>query len=88
MAEEKTENTMTPEQTSAEKGTNSKKSNNKIPLIIAAVCLVLAGLIWLFVWLDAETTGRIRDTMLVIYVIETSFYITFNKPPHTVKLVF
>ncbi len=75
MAEENAEKTVTTEKTSAEKTANSK-SNNKLPLIIAAVCLVLAGLIWLFVWLDAETTGRIRDTMLIIYVLESIVSLT------------
>ena len=75
MAEENAEKTVTAEKTSAEKTANSK-SSNKIPLIIAAVCLVLAGLIWLFVWLDAETTGRIRDTMLIIYVLESIVSLT------------
>ena len=76
MAEETTEKTVTPEKTSAEIKTETKKSDNKLPLIIAAVCVVLAGLIWLFVWLDAETTGRIRDTMLVIYVLESIVSLT------------
>ena len=76
MAEETTEKTVTPEKTSAEIKTETKKSENKIPLIIAAVCVVLAGLIWLFVRLDAETTGRIRDTMLVIYVLESIVSLT------------
>ena len=76
MAEETTEKTVTPEKTSAEIKTETKKSDNKIPLIIAAVCVVLAGLIWLFVRLDAETTGRIRDTMLVIYVLESIVSLT------------
>ena len=75
MAEENAEKTVTAEKTSTEKTANSK-SSNKIPLIIAAVCLVLAGLIWLFVWLDAETTGRIRDTMLIIYVLESIVSLT------------
>lgn len=51
-----------------ESGDGTKK---RIILIIAAVVLVLAGLIWLFVVLDPETTGKIRDTMVVIYVLET-----------------
>lgn len=50
---------------------NTENKSSKVPWIIAAVCLVLAGLIWLFVILDPETTGKIRDTMIVIYVLET-----------------
>ena len=76
MAEENTEKTVIPEKTSAQPKTETQKSNSKLWLIIAVVCLVLAGLIWLFVWLDAETTGRIRDTMLVIYVIESIVSLT------------
>lgn len=76
MAEENTEKSVMPENISAEVKTETKKSDNKIWLIIAAVCVVLAGLIWLFVWLDAETTGRIRDTMLVIYVLESIVSLT------------
>ncbi len=76
MAEENTEKTAAAEKTSAGNEKTAKKSDNKIPLIIAAVCLVLAGLIWLFVWLDTETTGRIRDTMLVIYVLESIVSLT------------
>lgn len=55
---------------------NESKSKSKIPLIIAGVCLVLAALIFLFVILDTETTGKIRDTMIVIYVLETIVTVT------------
>ena len=66
------------EKTAAEKPvTNSNTAgSSRVPWIIAAVCLVLAGLIWLFVILDPETTGKIRDTMVVIYVLETIVTVT------------
>ncbi len=60
----------------APKTGSSTANNSRVPWIIAAVCLVLAGLIWLFVILDPETTGKIRDTMIVIYVLETIVTVT------------
>lgn len=45
-------------------------SKSKIILIIAAVVLVLAGLIYLFIRLGPETTGQIRDVTLVITALE------------------
>ena len=76
MAEETTEKTAAAEKTTVGTAQNTQKSENKLPLIIAAVVIVLVGLICLFVWLDAETTGRIRDTMLVIYVLESIVSLT------------
>ena len=46
-------------------------SNSKIPRIIAAVVLVLAALIWLFIRLSPETTDKIRDVSVVIFVLES-----------------
>lgn len=46
-------------------------SGSKIPLIIAIVVLVLAGLVYLFIRLSPETTGKIRDVTLVIFFLET-----------------
>ena len=45
-------------------------SKSKIILIIAAVVLVLAGLIYLFIRLGPETTGQIRDVTLVITALD------------------
>ena len=47
------------------------KSGSKIPLIIAAVILVLAGLVYLFIRLSSETTGKIRDITLIIFALES-----------------
>lgn len=51
-------------------------ANSKIPLIIAAVLIILAGLTALFIWLGPETTGMIRDIMLVIFVLESVVTVT------------
>lgn len=51
--------------------TQQENSGSKIPLIIAAVLLVLAGLVFLFIRLGSETTGMIRDVMLVIFALES-----------------
>ncbi len=77
MENENKEKTVTSAKSSVSKAeAGEKKSGSKTPLIIAAVCLVIAGLIWLFVVLDTETTGKIRDTMLVIYVLESIVSVT------------
>ena len=59
-------------------GENSEKkaSGVNIPLIIAAIVLVLAGLIYLFIRLSPETTGKIRDISLIIYVLESVVTVT------------
>ena len=53
-----------------------KKSSSNIPLIIIAVVLVLAGLIYLFIRLTPETTGKIRDITLIITALGTIVTIT------------
>ena len=45
------------------------KSGSKIPLIIAGIILVLAGLIYLFIKLSPDTTGKIRDISLITYAL-------------------
>ncbi len=56
--------------------TDQKGSGVNIPLIAAAVILVLAGLIYLFIRLSPETTGKIRDISLIIYVLESVVTVT------------
>lgn len=56
--------------------TGENSANSKIPLIIAAVLIILAGLTALFIWLGPETTGMIRDIMLVIFVLESVVTVT------------
>ncbi len=46
-----------------------QSSGSKLPLIIAAIILVLAGLVYLFIKLDPEITGRIRDISLIVYAL-------------------
>lgn len=46
-------------------------SGTKVILIVLGVILVLAGLIWLFIYLGPEVTGMIRDVSLVIFVLES-----------------
>ena len=53
-----------------------KSSGVNIPLIIAAIVLVLAGLIYLFICLSPETTAKIRDVSLIIYVLESVVTVT------------
>ncbi len=55
---------------------NSQKSKSKLPLIIILVVLVLAGLIYLFIRLSPETTARIRDISLIMYVLESIVTVT------------
>ena len=52
--------------------TEGKKSGVNVPLIICIVVLVLAGLIYLFIRLSPETTGKIRDVSLILYVLESA----------------
>ena len=53
-----------------------KGSGVNLPLIAAAIVLVLAGLIYLFIRLSPETTGKIRDISLIIYVLESVVTVT------------
>ena len=67
--------------TQNEKNTNtvsddSSTSKSKLPLIIILVVLLLAGLIYLFIRLSPETTARIRDISLILYVLESIVTIT------------
>ena len=55
---------------------NNEKSEVNIPLIIAVIVLVLAGLIYLFIRLGPETTGTIRDITLIVYVLESAVTVT------------
>ena len=59
-------------------GVNAKSSGSgsKIPLIIAAAVLVIAGLIYLFIRLSPETTGKIRDISLILFVIDSAVTVT------------
>ena len=50
---------------------NAEDSKANLPLIIFAVVLVLAGLIFLFIRLGPETTSTIRDISLIIFVLES-----------------
>ena len=71
MEEQKNQTVMN---TDAEKNAapeNKKGSGSKIQLIIAAVVLVLAALVYLFIRLDTETTGKIRDITLIIFALES-----------------
>lgn len=71
------ENTVNTEaKTSGAVQTGETSANSKIPLIIAAVLIILAGLTALFIWLGPETTGMIRDIMLVIFVLESVVTVT------------
>ena len=71
--EENNNQTVTPSEApkAAAENKEQKKSGVNIPLIIAAVVLVLAGLIYLFICLSPETTAKIRDISLIIYVLES-----------------
>lgn len=60
----------------AERKNAGNNSNTKVILIIAAVILVLAGLVYLFIRLGPETTGSVRDIMLIIYVLESVITVT------------
>ena len=65
------------EKTKTSNGTaEQKKTDSKIPLIIAAVVLVIAGLVYLFIRLSPETTGKIRDITLVLFVLESIVTLT------------
>ena len=72
MEENKTQ-TVTPSEAPKTAAENKEKKGSgvNIPLIIAAVVLVLAGLIYLFICLSPETTAKIRDVSLIIYVLES-----------------
>ena len=72
MEENKTQ-TETPSEAPKTAADNKEKKGSgvNIPLIIAAVVLVLAGLIYLFICLSPETTAKIRDISLIIYVLES-----------------
>lgn len=50
---------------------NANSSGSKLPLIIALILLAAAGLTALFIWLGPETTGMIRDIMLIVFVLES-----------------
>ena len=65
------QNTNASEKTSVEVTNDEKSGGSKLPLIIIIVLLVLAALIWLFIWLGPETTGMIRDIMLIIFALES-----------------
>ena len=77
MEEARTTNTSEKMANSSEKASAEVKSGenssggSKIPLIIAAVLIVLAGLTALFIWLGPETTGMIRDIMLIVFALES-----------------
>lgn len=78
MEEQKTENPVKTEaadanlqQNTGNSSENTEKSNSKIPLIAAAIILVLAALVYLFIRLSPETTGLIRDIMIVLFVLES-----------------
>ena len=55
----------------AEVKNTESNSNSKVILIIAAVILILAGLVYLFIRLGPETTGSVRDIMVIIFVLES-----------------
>jgi len=55
----------------AEVKNTESNSNSKVILIIAAVILILAGLVYLFIRLGPETTGAVRDIMVIIFVLES-----------------
>lgn len=76
--EENNNQTVTPSEApkAAAENKEQKKSGVNIPLIIAAVVLVLAGLIYLFICLSPETTAKIRDISLIIYVLESVVTVT------------
>ena len=46
-------------------------SNSKIPMIITAAVLIFAGLVWLFIRLNTETTEMIRDISVILFVVES-----------------
>ena len=72
--EEVKNNTNTAAQEKASKGevdNAQKKNNSKIPLIVGAIVLALAGLVYLFIRLGPVVTGEIRDIMLIIYALST-----------------
>ncbi len=46
-------------------------SNSKIPLIIAAAVMIFAGLVCLFILLNTETTEKIRDISVILFVVES-----------------
>lgn len=50
---------------------SGKSSSTRIVLIIAAVVLVLAALVYLFIRLGPETTGDVRDIMVIIFALES-----------------
>ena len=77
--EEVKNNTKTAAQEKASKGevVNAQENNNsKIPLIVGAIVLALAGLVYLFIRLGPVVTGEIRDIMLIIYALSTVVAVT------------
>ena len=76
--EENNNQAVSPSETpkTAAENKEQKGSGVNLPLIAAAIVLVLAGLIYLFIRLSPETTGKIRDISLIIYVLESVVTVT------------
>lgn len=76
--EENNNQTVKPSETSdpTSTKTDQKGSGVNFPLIAFAIVLVLAGLIYLFICLSPETTGKIRDVSLIIFVLESVVTVT------------
>lgn len=69
--EKATQTVAEPVKTTTGNESEQNNSGTKIILIIIGVILVLAGLVWLFIYLGPEVTGMVRDVSLVIYVLES-----------------
>ena len=78
--EEVNNNSNTAAQANASKGevvnAQENNDNSKIPLIVGAIVLVLAGLVYLFIRLGPTVTGEIRDIMLIVYALSTLVAVT------------
>ena len=76
--EENNNQAVSPSETpkTAAENKEQKGSGVNLPLIAVAIVLVLAGLIYLFIRLSPETTGKIRDISLIIYVLESVVTVT------------
>jgi len=72
--EKQTAGTAQPEK--PETSADNQSSGSKLPLIILVVLLLLAGLIYLFVRLSSETTGKIRDVSVILFVLESIITVT------------
>ncbi len=74
MEEQKRDSITGTEQVKSENLKTQKNDNgtgSKIPLVIAGIILAIAGLIYLFIKLGPDTTGRIRDISLIIFALES-----------------